>query len=199
MTHAKLLLLPLLLSFGFSCTSKMSARSMKSETVAKPTVTMTASFKSLADLPRCDDGTAKMNAYISERDVFVQCRGFFWRDVKPGDASGKYLAREPLRYNEWVDAKSKIRWSAPKQQEVKVANLDRNICSNGWKLPTQDELHTAAVNGLFEGMKSRGGFASDKAWTANLSAIVGLAKGEVKAAPSDDSEITAAVYCMASL
>jgi hypothetical protein len=195
MNYAKLLLIPLLVS----CTSKMPARSIDSHTVAKPTVTMTASFKSLADLPRCDDGTAKMNAYISERDVFVQCRGFFWRDVKPGDTSGKYLAREPLRYNEWVDSKSKIRWSAPKQEEVKVANVDQNICSKGWKLPTQEELHTAAVNGLFEGIKARGGFASDKAWTASLSAIMGLAKGNVQEAPKEGTDMTAGVYCMASL
>ena len=197
MKYSMLLVIPLLMN---ACTHKMSARDPADRLSAKPTVIMTASFRSLAELPRCDAGSERMNAYISERDSFVQCRGFFWRDVKPGDASGKFIAREPLRYNEWVDSDTRLRWSLSKPDEVDVSTAKSNICSQGWKLPTRDELLVASINGLFEGLKARGGVAFDRAWTANLDAIAGVSKGALQALlPEAPAEMKAGAYCVASL
>jgi hypothetical protein len=198
MKYSLLLIIPTVVG----CSQSLAARDPNSQGLAKakPTVTITASFKSLAELPRCDAGSEQMSAYISERDVFVQCRKFFWRDVKPGDTSTKYLAREPIRYNEWIDANTKMRWSLPKQDEVSIASAKTNVCSQGWKLPTRDELLIASINGLFEGLKSRGGVAFDKAWTANLDAIAGISKGSLQdVLPKEDSNVKAAVYCVASV
>lgn len=197
MKYVLLLVLPM----AFSCTQKMNALTSDPQArVVKPTVTMTASFKTLVELPRCDLGSEKMNAYVSERDSFVQCRNFFWRDVKPGSTSGQYMAREPIRYNEWIDSSTRRRWSLPKQDEVQLTAVKNNVCSRGWKLPTHTELHEASVNGLFEGLKSRGGVAFDKAWTANLDALAGISKGTLQAIlPSSDDNATAGVYCVASL
>lgn len=197
MKYTLLFVIPLLVN---ACTQKMAAQDLSEIRNAKPTVSTTASFKSLADLPRCDAGSEHLNAYISERDGFVQCRGFFWRDVKPGDSSAKFQAREPLRYNEWVDSNTRMRWSLPQADEISVSHAKSNICSQGWKLPTRDELLVASMNGLFEGLKSRGGIAFDKAWTANLDAIAGISKGALQAViPQSADELKAGVYCVASL
>lgn len=199
MKYSLLFAIPLLVS----CTQKMPAHDANADAPAraKPAVTMTASFRSLAELPRCDEGSEQMDAYISERDSFVQCRNFFWRDVKPGDLSGKFIAREPLRYHEWIDSSTRMRWSLPKQDEISVATVkSKNLCSQGWKLPTREELLVASVNGLFQGLKAHGGVAFDKAWTANLDAIAGISKGALQAVlPHSTEDLKAGVYCVASL
>jgi len=197
MKYVLLLMLPL----AFSCTQKMKA--LKSEVEVrqvKPTVTMTASVRTQAELPRCDEGSSGMNAFVSGRDRFVQCRNGAWRDVKPGDTSGTYIAREPIRYNEWIDASARRRWALPKQEEIQLIEVKNNVCSQGWKLPTHEELLEASMNGLFEGIKSRGGVAFEKAWTANMEALTGISQGTLKALmPGSDEASKAGVYCVASL
>ncbi len=184
----------------FSCTQHMTAHSVQSQAKsASASVTMTASFQSLADLPHCDAGSEHLGAYIRDRQAFVQCLNSSWRDVRPGDTSGHFLAREPIRYYEWTDRSTGMRWSLPKQDEINMAALNRNICSKGWKLPTHDELTQASFNGLFEGLKSHGGIAFDKAWTANLDALAGISKGTLMALmPGSDVETKAGVYCVAA-
>lgn len=191
-------LLPILLSMT-ACTQSMKARDAREIPSAK--VVVTASFHSLAELPRCDAGTEAMNAYISERDVFVKCRGFFWRDVKPGDSVASYSQRGAIHFHEWVDAQTRLRWALPQKSEVALEKVKSGVCSPGFKLPTREELAAASANGLFEGLKARGGIAFDRAWTAEYSALSGLSKSPTEtsmSAKAQGAPETAGVYCVAA-
>ncbi len=191
----------LALSANTACFHKLQARSI-GENNQKPTVSITTTVASLAELPRCDQNTARVSAFVRDRGLYVQCRDFFWRDVKPGDTKGQYEAREPLRYNEWIDQATSMRWSLSKAEEISLADIQGDehgaqSCLQGFKLPTEDQLQLASTNGLFQGLKARGGIAFDRAWTVDHKALTGIATGELQKV-ADSSSARAGVYCVAS-
>ncbi|MBC7659871.1 MAG: hypothetical protein H7249_09200 [Chitinophagaceae bacterium] len=183
----------------FACTKNMKARDTDPGSMVKaPQITMTATAITIAELPRCTVDSEHMNAYISSNDVYVQCRDLAWRNVKPGDTSANYVTREAIRFHEWTDQATHLRWALPKHTEVGFEEVSKFSCNAGWKLPTPEELLEASHNGLFEGLKSRGGVAFDKAWTRSYKAVVGVSKGGMALIVPKAEELTAGIYCVAS-
>lgn len=182
-----------------ACHQSMRAKDSPQLPGTKIVVSYTTVAKNTKSLPRCDIGTDGLKAYLSESDDFVQCTGYSWRSANPGDMSSRYTSREPVRFHEWFDEKSNRRWQAPVLNELSAASVRPKTCQVGYKLPTADELVMASRNGLFDGIKSHGGVAFDKAWTNNVNIISGISRGELESiTPAKDKPSMAGVYCISA-
>lgn len=182
--------------FTTACSKSMKARTGLDG--RKTQVTYTTVVQDETKLPVCDAGAQGVNAYLSASDSFVKCRGFAWQAARPGDTTGKYSGRSPVRYNEWIDSKLGHRWSVNSSRELSIDNISANACQKGWKLPTETELRQASLNGLFDGVKAHGGVSFDKAWTAEKKALRGLSRAawEDPRLNASDKDMTAGVYCV---
>lgn len=187
------------ISLTSGCYQNMRARGPEISVAGKPTITYTTVARTEEQLPQCDRGTEGLKAYVATSDEFLKCINFSWYSARPGDTTGRFEARSPIRYNEWHDSKNQKRWSAPRSSEIQVDRVSPKICQAGWKIPTSEELKAASRNGLFDGIKAHGGIAFDKAWTADQGAITGIARGEFdEDKPASRPVSSAGVYCVAS-
>lgn len=184
------------LSLSTACHQSMKARTPSGE--RKTQITFTTVVKNERSLPRCDAGTEGIRAYLSAYDTFMKCSNHSWQSARPGDRSESFAARAPIRYNEWYDSKRNRHWSAPVNQELPQENLKADVCQKGWKLPTEDELREASINGLFDGVKAHGGIGFDKAWTESLKAMGGISKAvwETPEIYTQSKDMKAGVYCV---
>lgn len=181
-----------------ACHQSMKARTPQTLVQGKPQITYTTVARTPDELPRCDLGSEGLKAYLSNSDSFVKCNQFRWLSVRPGDTTGRFEARNPIRYNEWHDAKGKRRWSAPQSREIELEKAPAQVCQKGWSLPTAEELKAASLNGLFDGIKAHGGIGFDKAWTADKGALGGIARGQIEdGTPPSQALKSAGVYCVA--
>ncbi len=165
------------LILNLSCYGQFKAKEFgETKIISKAKVMMTATVRNEDELPLCDNNTFNLAGYISNTDKFVKCDGSSWRAATPGDTSTNFIARAPVRYFEWEDSRAKKRWTLPLPIEVASEDLKAQGCSNGWKIPSKEEILVATHNGLFEGIKAHGGRAFAKAWTADFEEINGVAK-----------------------
>ncbi|RZA19036.1 MAG: hypothetical protein EOP10_20140 [Proteobacteria bacterium] len=183
-----------------ACHQSMKARESNSSPGSNIVVSYTTVARNENALPRCDAGTEGLKAYLSETDNFIQCSSFSWRSATPGDVSLRYVSREPVRFYEWFDSKENRRWLAPIAKELAADSVKAKACQAGWKLPTELELVVASKNGLFDGIKSHGGIAFDKAWIDSTRIISGISRGELEleTTPAKDKPSTAGVYCISA-
>lgn len=190
----------LLFCLSFSCENRFRARS-NLVNLDNSSIRITATVHKVEDLPFCDATSKGLGGYVAPVNSFVKCNGESWHEVTPGDTNFSYLARSPIRYFEWEDSIARKRWSIPLEGEILADGLESKACTNGWKLPSREELMAAAMNGLLEGIKSHGGRFFAKAWTADFEMIDGvsqriainLTSNVEAAAPLQKS---AGVYCI---
>ncbi|RZA27113.1 MAG: hypothetical protein EOP10_01290 [Proteobacteria bacterium] len=183
-----------------ACHQTMKAKDRSQSPGVNIAVSYTTVARNERVLPRCDAGTEGLKAYLSESDSFIQCSSFSWHSANPGDVSSRYASREPVRFHEWFDARENRRWLAPTANEWAAESVKAKACRTGWKLPTEDELVVASKNGLFDGIKSHGGIAFDKAWIDSTHILSGISRGELEleSTPAKDQASTAGVYCISA-
>ncbi|MBC7658227.1 MAG: hypothetical protein H7249_00810 [Chitinophagaceae bacterium] len=158
-----------------ACEDRFPAKDLNGKG-GKAVVTITTTVADRLELPECNDSSQNVAAYIAPVDHFVKCSKGRWRNVSPGSTATNYTARSPFRYYEWEDTASKKRWSIPMDKVTLADDVNASVCSNGWKLPTRDELVTASNNGLIEGIKSHGGRYFENAWTNDFQLIGGISQ-----------------------
>ncbi len=152
-------------------TSAASAQQLPVDTAKDSSVySYSQLVDSIADLPKCDDAHERQLIYVVETSEFKACSKAQWNTVnlkgKDGTdgkigtdgkngaigASGKDGKNgvdgqdgQTVNGNMWFDPVTKKYWllpSAPTQSPIP------NYCTNGWRMPTANEVSIAAMRGL---------------------------------------------------
>ncbi len=183
----------LFLTTALACTSQTSLSAKNTPETRKGIVKITTLAKTSSDLPLCDQTSSGVQSFVVEVDRYMICDGDRWRSMSPGSMSGRFAARDPIRFYEWEDRIEKKRWKTPLEKPIAAA-LAESACEGVWQLPDPAELRKAREHGLFEEIKSHGGRAFSRAWTNETKDGKRTSEPLLDNAPDQENE--AGIYCV---